>query len=127
MTKKLISSGSRFEAEVGYSRAVVVDNMVFVSGCTGYNYTTMSISDDVLEQAEQTFQNIEYALAQAGASLKDVVRVTYILTNRADFEPCHPIFRKYFGEIKPAATAVFAQLVSDEIKIEIEVTAIKQH
>jgi enamine deaminase RidA (YjgF/YER057c/UK114 family) len=122
--RKLISSGSRFEQEIGYSRAVVVDNMVFVSGCTGYDYTKMTISDDVLEQAEQTFKNIEFALTEAGASLQDVVRVTYILPNRADFEPCHPIFRKYFGEIRPAATALFATLVSDIVKIEIEVTAV---
>jgi enamine deaminase RidA (YjgF/YER057c/UK114 family) len=122
--RKLISSGSRFEQEIGYSRAVVVDNTVFVSGCTGYDYTKMTISDDVLEQAEQTFKNIEFALTEAGASLQDVVRVTYILPNRADFEPCHPIFRKYFGEIRPAATALFATLVSDIVKIEIEVTAV---
>ncbi|MFM2387259.1 MAG: hypothetical protein RL660_2016 [Bacteroidota bacterium] len=124
--RKLISSGSRFEQEVGYSRAVVADNMVFVSGCTGYDYTAMTISDNVLEQAEQTFKNIEHALAQAGSSLSDVVRVTYILPNRDDFEICHPIFRKYFGDIRPAATAYFATLVSDAVKIEIEVTAVKQ-
>jgi enamine deaminase RidA (YjgF/YER057c/UK114 family) len=124
--KKLISSGSRFEAEVGYSRAVVVDNMVFVSGCTGYDYTAMTISDNVLEQAEQTFKNIEHALSEAGAKLNDVVRVTYILPNRADFEPCHPIFRKYFGDIRPACTVYHAQLTSDIIKIEIEVTAVIQ-
>jgi enamine deaminase RidA (YjgF/YER057c/UK114 family) len=124
--KRLISSGSRFEAEVGYSRAVVVDNMVFVSGCTGYDYTAMTISDNVLEQAEQTFKNIEHALSEAGAKLNDVVRVTYILPNRADFEPCHPIFRKYFGDIRPACTVYHAQLTSDSIKIEIEVTAVIQ-
>jgi enamine deaminase RidA (YjgF/YER057c/UK114 family) len=122
----LISSGSRFEEEVAYSRAVVVGNMVFVSGCTGYDYTEMTISESVLEQVEQTFKNIENALAQAGATLQDVVRVTYILPNRADFEPCYPIFRKYFGDIRPAATALFATLLSDLVKIEIEVTAIMQ-
>jgi enamine deaminase RidA (YjgF/YER057c/UK114 family) len=122
----LISSGSRFEAEVGYSRAVVVDNIVFVSGCTGYNYTAMTISEDVLDQAEQTFKNIEHALSEAGATLQDVVRVTYIIPNRADFEPCHPIFRKYFGDIRPACTVYHAQLTSDIIKIEIEVTAVIQ-
>ncbi len=124
--KKLISSGSTFETQVGYSRAVVVDNMVFVSGCTGYDYTTMTISENVLEQAEQTFKNIEHALSQAGATLQDVVRVTYILPNRADFEPCHPIFRKYFGDIRPACTVFHAQLTSDIVKIEIEVTAVMQ-
>jgi enamine deaminase RidA (YjgF/YER057c/UK114 family) len=124
MTRKLISSGSVFEAQLGYSRAVVVDKMVFVSGCTGYDYGAMTISEDVLEQAEQTFKNIETALAAAGATLKDVVRVTYILPNRADFEPCHPVFRKYFGDIRPACTVYHAQLTSDIIKIEIEVTAV---
>ncbi len=122
--KKLISSGSRFESEVGYSRAVVLDNMIFVSGCTGYDYSSMTISDDVLVQAEQTFKNIIHALSQAGATLADVVRVTYILPNRADFEPCHPIFRKYFGDIRPACTVFHAQLTNDVIKIEIEVTAV---
>jgi reactive intermediate/imine deaminase len=123
--RKLISSGSRFEAEVAYSRAVVVDNMVFVSGCTGYDYSAMTISDNVIEQAEQTFKNIIDALAKADSSLEDVVRVTYILPNRDDFELCHTVFRKYFQDIRPAATAVFAQLVSDAVKIEIEVTAVK--
>jgi enamine deaminase RidA (YjgF/YER057c/UK114 family) len=126
MTRQLISSGSTFEAQVGYSRAVVVGNLVFVSGCTGYDYAAMTISENVLEQAEQTFRNIETALAAAGASLNDVVRVTYILPNRADFEPCHPIFRKYFGDIRPACTVYHAQLTSDAIKIEIEVTAVKE-
>jgi enamine deaminase RidA (YjgF/YER057c/UK114 family) len=123
--RKLISTGSKFENELGYSRAVVVDNLIFVSGCTGYDYTAMTIAEDVLMQAEQTFKNIEHALSEAGASLEDVVRVTYILPNRADFEICHPIFKKYFGNIRPAATAYFATLVSDAVKIEIEVTAVK--
>jgi enamine deaminase RidA (YjgF/YER057c/UK114 family) len=125
MNKQRISSGSSFEAQVGYSRAVVVDRMVFVSGCTGYDYAAGTISDDVLEQTEQTFKNIETALAAAGSSLEDVVRVTYILPNQADFEPCHPILRKYFGEIRPACTVFHAPLTNDKIKIEIEVTAVK--
>lgn len=124
MKRKRISTGSTFEAQVAYSRAIVAGNMVFVSGCTGYDYASMTISDDVLEQAEQTFKNIEAALQAAGSSLEEVVRVTYILPNRSDFESCQPIFRKYFGEIRPACTVFHAQLTSDIIKIEIEVTAV---
>ncbi len=125
MTKQLISSGSTFEKEVAYSRAVVVDKMVFVSGCTGYNYTTMNISDNIVEQCEQTFQNIIYALTEAGSSLKDVVRVHYILPDSKDFETCWPILRKYFSDIRPAATMFCAKLSNDIMKIEIEVTAVK--
>ncbi len=125
MKKQLISSGSTFEKDVAYSRAVVVDKMVFVSGCTGYNYKTMTISDTIIEQCEQTFQNIIYALNEAGSRLNDVVRVHYILQDPKDFEACWPTIRKYFGEIKPAATMFSAQLSNPIMKIEIEVTAIK--
>ncbi len=126
MKKQLISSGSIFEKEVAFSRAVVVDNMVFVSGCTGYDYKTMQISDDVAQQTEQTFQNIIWALEQAGSSLKDVVRVQYLVPNPDDFEKCWPVIKKYFGEILPACTASCPALISKIIKIEIEITAIKQ-
>jgi enamine deaminase RidA (YjgF/YER057c/UK114 family) len=126
MNKQLISSGSIFEKEVAFSRAVVIDNMVFVSGCTGYNYQTMEISDDVAEQTEQTFKNIIWALEQAGSSLKDVVRVQYLVPNPDDFEKCWPVIKKYFGDILPACTASCPALISKTIKIEIEVTAIKQ-
>jgi enamine deaminase RidA (YjgF/YER057c/UK114 family) len=125
MNKQLISSGSTFEKDVAYSRAVVVDKMVFVSGCTGYNYTAMTISDTIEEQCEQTFLNIISALEKAGSSLKDVVRVHYILPDPKDFEACWPILRKYFGDIRPAATMFCARLSNDIMKIEIEVTAIK--
>jgi enamine deaminase RidA (YjgF/YER057c/UK114 family) len=125
MNKQLISSGSTFEKDVAYSRAVVVDKMVFVSGCTGYNYTAMTISDTIEEQCEQTFLNIISALEKAGSSLKDVVRVHYILPVPKDFEACWPILRKYFGDIRPAATMFCARLSNDIMKIEIEVTAIK--
>jgi enamine deaminase RidA (YjgF/YER057c/UK114 family) len=123
MSRKLISSGSRFEAEVGYSRAVVDGEFVFVSGCTGYDYATMKIADDVVAQCEQTFRNIETALTQAGASLADVVRVQYILPRRTDWPACWPVIRKHLGEVRPAATMIVAGLVDDQIKIEIEVTA----
>jgi enamine deaminase RidA (YjgF/YER057c/UK114 family) len=124
MTKKLISSHSIFEKEVAFSRAVVVDKTVYVSGCTGYDYATTTISDDIVEQTEQAFKNIEYALNQAGASLKDVVRVHYILPNPDEFESCWPTIRKYFEDIRPACTVFCAKLTSDKIKIEIEVTAV---
>jgi enamine deaminase RidA (YjgF/YER057c/UK114 family) len=123
MPRKLISSGSRFEAEVGYSRAVVDGDFVFVSGCTGYDYATMTISDDVIAQCEQTFRNIEAALAQANATLADVVRAQFILPNRADWPPCWPIIRKYFGDVRPASTMIVAGLADEHMKIEIEVTA----
>jgi len=126
MKRTLINSGSSFEKDVGYSRAVVAGDWVFVSGCTGYDYKKMSISEDLLEQTEQCFRNIEAALQQAGAGLADVVRVTYILPEAADFPKCWPVLRKYFGDIRPASTMISAGLANDKMKIEIEVTALKQ-
>jgi enamine deaminase RidA (YjgF/YER057c/UK114 family) len=125
MTRTLISSGSTFEAQIGYSRAVVVGNWVFVSGTTGFDYATMTISDDVVVQAEQCLKNIASALEQAGSSLQDVVRVTYVLPQTADFEACWPVLRKYFGEVRPAAMMVSSGLADPRMKIEIELTAIK--
>ena len=126
MNRKLISSGSTFEAQIGYSRAVAVGDWVFVSGCTGYDYSKMTMSDDLLEQAEQCFRNIEAALKQAGASLKDVVRVTYILPDASQFEKCWPVLRKHFGDIRPACTMLSAGLAQPSMKIEIEVTALRR-
>ena len=123
MARKLISSGSRFEAEIGYSRAVVDGDWVFVSGTTGFDYATMTISDDVVAQCEQAMRNIDAALKEAGASMADVVRVTYILPRREDFEPCWPVLKKYLGEVRPAATMIQAGLADPRILIEIEVTA----
>jgi len=123
MSRLLISSGSTFEAEIGYSRAVVDGEWVFVSGTTGFDYATMTIADDVVVQAEQCLRNIEQALQQAGASLSDVVRVTYIVPSAADFKPTWPVLRKYFGEIRPAATMISAGLADPRMKIEIEVQA----
>jgi len=125
MKRRLISSGSTFEEQIGYSRAVVAGNMIFVSGTTGYDYKTMEISDDVAKQAEQCIKNIEKALKEADSSLLDVVRVTYILPNADDFQACWPVLKKYFGSIRPAATMISAGLASDQMKIEIEATAIK--
>jgi len=126
MARKLISSGSTFEAQIGYSRAVVDGDWVFVSGTTGFDYAKMTIADDVVAQAEQCLKNIEAALREAGSSLADTVRVTYMLPNGADFEPCWPVLRKYFGQVRPAATMVSAGLADPRMKIEIEVTARKR-
>ena len=125
MTRKLISSGSTFEEQIGYSRAVVDGDWIFVSGTTGFDYSKMTISDDIVEQTEQCLQNIESALAQAGSSLKDVVRVRYILPDGALFEQCWPVLRKYLGEVRPASTMFSAGLADPRMKIEIEVTARK--
>ncbi|MFL6548786.1 MAG: RidA family protein [Povalibacter sp.] len=123
MTRKLISSGSTFEAEIGYSRAVVDGEWIFVSGTTGFDYSTMTISDDIVEQTQQCLTNIEHALQQAGSSLKDVVRVMYIVPVASDFPQCWPVLRRYFGEVRPAATMISAGLADSRMRIEIQVTA----
>lgn len=126
MTRHLISSGSTFEQEIGYSRAVVAGDWVFVSGTTGFDYSNMSIAGGLLEQTEQCMKNIVSALQQAGSSLSDVVRVTYVLPSGAEFPECWPVLRKYFGEIRPAAMMICAGLADPRMRIEIEVTALKQ-
>jgi enamine deaminase RidA (YjgF/YER057c/UK114 family) len=126
MTRQLISSGSTFEAEIGYSRAVVDGEWVFVSGTTGFDYSTMSIAPGLVGQTEQCLKNIEAALRQAGSSLADTVRVTYILPNAAEFPESWPVLRKYFGEVRPAATMISAGLADPRMRIEIEVTARKR-
>jgi enamine deaminase RidA (YjgF/YER057c/UK114 family) len=126
MTRTLISSGSTFEHEIGYSRAVVQGDWVFVSGTTGFDYATMTIADDIQAQAEQCLKNIEAALIQAGSGLQDVVRVTYVLPDGGQFADCWPILRRYFGEVRPAAMMISAGLADPRMRIEIEVTALKQ-
>jgi enamine deaminase RidA (YjgF/YER057c/UK114 family) len=126
VARRLISSGSTFEEQVGYSRAVVDGDWIFVSGTTGFDYATMTISDDVVAQAEQALRNIEAALKQAGANLADVVRVIYILPDATLFERCWPVLRKYLGAVRPAATMISAGLADARMKIEIEVTARKR-
>ena len=126
MTRQLISSGSTFEEEIGYSRAVADGDWVFVSGTTGFDYSTMSIPAGLVEQTEQCLKNVELALRQAGASLADVVRVRYILPDAAEFPECWPVLRKHFGEIRPAATMISAGLSDPRMRIEIEVTARKR-
>ncbi|MER7205432.1 RidA family protein [Streptosporangium sp. NPDC000239] len=118
-----ILSGSTFEEEIGYARAVVDGDRVHVSGTTGFDYATMTISDDVVEQAEQCLRNIESALTQAGCSFADVVRVRYMLPDRADFELCWPALRRRFGEVRPAATMIVCGLSDPRMRIEIEVDA----
>ncbi len=123
--RQLISSGSIFEKQIGYSRAVVQGDWMFVSGTTGFDYQTMAISTDVAVQAEQCFKNIEGAMQKAGFALADIVRVHYILPHTADFEPCWPVLQKYLGDIRPAATMFAAGLADPRMKIEIEVTALR--
>jgi enamine deaminase RidA (YjgF/YER057c/UK114 family) len=125
MPRQLISSGSTFEAEIGYSRAVRQDPWVFVSGTTGFDYAAMTISDSLEDQTEQCLKNIEAALAQAEASMADVVRVVYVLPNANDFPRCWPALRRYFGEVRPAAMMISAGLADPRMHIEIEVTAFK--
>jgi len=126
MPRRLISSGSPFEQEIGYSRAVVDGKWVFVAGTTGFDYATMTISDDIAVQTEQCLKNIDAALREAGSSLKDVVRVTYMLPDGGEFRHCWPVLRQYFGDIRPAATMISAGLADPRMKIEIEATARKQ-
>jgi len=125
MTRRLISSGSTFEADIGYSRAVVVDDWVFVSGTTGFDYASMTIADDIAEQAEQSLKNIAAALREAGSALADVVRVTYVVPEAAAFRECWPVLRRHFGDVRPAAMMISAALADTRMKIEIEVTALR--
>ncbi len=123
MSRIHISSGSRFEEEIGYSRAVADGDYVWVSGTTGYDYKAMTILDDVAAQADQAFRNIAAALAEAGANLDDVVRVLFIVPRREDWEPCWPVVKRYLGKARPASTLIHAGLQTDAMRIEIEVTA----
>ena len=124
--RRLISSGSRFEAEAGYSRAVVDGEWIFVAGTTGFDYAAMTIAEDPMEQARQAFRNIAAALTEAGASLGDIVRVRYYVPDLADWPAIVPVLGEVFGAIRPAATALVCGLVDPRMKIEIEVTARRQ-
>ena len=126
MKRMLVSSGSTFEREIGFSRAVVQGDWVFVSGTTGFDYSTMTIAEGIQEHTEQCLKNIESALLEAGSSLADVVRVTYVLPDARQFPQCWPVLRKYFGDIRPAAMMFSANLLDPRMRIEIEVTALKQ-
>lgn len=126
MTRRRIDQGSSFEQQIGYSRAVVDGDWVFVSGTTGFDYATMTISDDVAEQAEQALRNVAWALAQAGAGFDDVVRVRYLLPRREDFEQCWPVLRAHLGTARPAATMQVCGLADERMRFEIEVTALRR-
>lgn len=122
-TRRAILSGSTFEEQVGYARAVVDGEWVHVAGTTGFDYATMTISDDVVAQVEQCLANVEAALTEAGVTFADVVRVRYMLPDPADFEPCWPALRRCFGDVRPAATMISCGLADPRMRIEIEVTA----
>ncbi|HEY4458943.1 MAG TPA: RidA family protein [Pseudonocardiaceae bacterium] len=121
--RRFIRSGSTFEEAIGYSRAVVDGDWIHVSGCTGFDYASMTLADGVVAQAEQALRNASAALAEAGASLADVVRVHYYLPDRDDFEPCWPVLRAAFGAAPPAATMLVCGLLDERMRVEIEVTA----
>jgi len=123
--RKLVTTGSPFEKQAGYSRAVAIGDLVFVAGTTGYDYATMTISADPAEQARQTLRNIEWALSEAGAALADVVRATYYLPDMNDWAAVREVAMEVFRDILPAATAVQAALVNPAMKVEIEVTAVR--
>ncbi|HEX4389254.1 MAG TPA: RidA family protein [Steroidobacteraceae bacterium] len=126
MKRRLISSGSTFEKEIGYSRAVVQGDWIFVSGTTGFDYSTMKIAEGIREQTEQCLKNIDAALHEAGSGLRDVVRVTYVLPDGEDFAQCWPVLRQYLGDVRPAAMMISAKLLDPRMRIEIEVTALRQ-
>ena len=123
MTRKLISSGSPFEERVGYSRAVVQGDWCFMAGTTGYDYERMAMPEDPAEQAKNTLATIEKWLIEAGFAMKDVVRVTYILTDRSYVEAVIPVLHAAFGDIRPAATMIISDLMTPEMKVEIQVDA----
>jgi enamine deaminase RidA (YjgF/YER057c/UK114 family) len=123
--RRLISSGSPFETQIGYSRAVVSGPWVFMSGTTGFDYKSMTIADNVVDQAEQCLRNVGAVLERAGVSFADVVRINYLVTRREDFEPIWPVLQRYLGEVRPACTVIVAGLLDPRMLIEVEVTAFK--
>jgi enamine deaminase RidA (YjgF/YER057c/UK114 family) len=123
--RRRIDQGSTFEHAIGYSRAVVDGRWVFVSGTTGFDYSTMTISSDIAAQTAQALANVDDALIRAGTSRDDVVRVRYYLPDRNDFEACWPPLRAYFAIARPAATMLEVGLADARMRIEIEVTALK--
>ena len=127
MTRRLISSGSVFEAQLGYSRAVVDGDWVFVSGTTGFDYASMTVAEGIVAQTQQCLRNIEHALQAAGSSLAHVARVHYIVPHAEEFEACWPLLREAFAESRPAATMFSAGLLDPRMRIEIEVTARVPH
>ncbi len=125
MLRKNITSGSKFEAEIAYSRAVVCGDMAFVSGTTGFDYATMTISESLPEQTAKALDNIESALISAGFAFHDIIKVTYVLPEPESFQACWPVLRARFGDIRPAATMISARLMDPRMKIEIEIVAVR--
>ncbi len=122
--RRLISSGSSFEKAVGYSRAVVDGDWIFVSGTTGFDYKTMTIADDPVAQTRQAFKNVESALAEAGAPMSSIVRVHYYVPRAEDWPTIAPVLGEVMGRIRPAVTALVCDLIDPRMRIEIEVTAL---
>ena len=125
MQRKNITSGSKFEAEIAYSRAVVCGDMAFVSGTTGFDYAAMTISESLPEQTAKALDNIESALTSAGFAFHDIVKVSYILPEPESFQACWPVLRARFVDIRPAATMISTRLMDPRMKTEIEVVAVK--
>lgn len=126
MSRRLISTGSPFEKQAGYSRAVAQGDWCFVAGTTGYDYASMTMPETVAEQARNCFTTIEKALQEAGFSLADVVRANYIITDEADAPAVFEVTGSFFSEIRPAATMIVAKLIKPEMKVEVEVTALRR-
>lgn len=126
MARQLISTGSPMEKEAGYSRALVDGDWCFVSGTTGYDYSKMEMPDDVKDQAHNCFRTIRTSLSEAGFEMEDIVRIKYYVTSREYADEVFPLFGHYLGDIRPAATLIVCQLLKEEMKIEIEVTAKKR-
>lgn len=123
MTRRLISTGSPFEVEAGYSRAVIMGNRAYVSGTTGYDYASMAMPESVEAQARNALATIEAALKEGGFTMGDVVRARYIVTDRAHAAPVFAVLGEVFGAVRPAATMIVADLIEPAMKVEIEVTA----
>ena len=126
MNRRLISTGSDFEKTAGYSRAVVQGDWCFVSGTTGYDYQNMLLPNDVVDQVKNCLTTIESVLGDAGFATTDVVRVNYYITDDSYAKTIMPVLKEFFGNVLPAATMIVCKLINPEMKIEIEVTALKQ-
>ena len=125
-TRRAILSGSKFETLAGYSRAIVDGEFIFVSGTVGYDFKTGAIPEGAEKQTRQALANIEDALAQADATLQDIVRVRVFLTSRDDILPVSKILGETFAEPRPTNTTVIVMLAEEEMRVELEVTALKR-
>lgn len=125
MTRRLISTGSPFEAQAGYSRAVVQGDWCFISGITGYDYATMVMPDGIAAQASNCFNILRGVLDEAGFAFDSLVRVTHLVTERGNVEALLPVLETNLGSIRPAATMIIADLMKVEMLYEIEATAFR--